>query len=286
MIITYFFILVSSRTVVSHCLESQKPEDNKMKLLEGKTALITGGSDGIGYAIASTFANQGANLVLIGRDKQKLLDREKTLKQYNIDVFSMAIDISCDGAIFKIEKQIREKGIRVDILINNAGIARFIPFAKTDESVLDYHLRLNVRVPYLLVQTLLDDLLLSKGNVINISSYFAKRMLPDRPSTAYSLTKGAIESFTKALAFELGPCGVRVNAIAPGTVKTPQVDKNFERLDSEAKDRFKSMIQSIYPLQTIGNPKDIANMSVYLASDQAKWITGAIFAVDGGLTTN
>lgn len=111
-------------------------------------------------------------------------------------------------------------------------------------------------------------------------------MLPDRPSTAYSLTKGAIESFTKALAFELGPSSVRVNAIAPGTVTTPQVEKNLEKLDSDAKDRFKSMIQSNYPLQTIGEPKDIANMAVFLASDQAKWITGGIFPVDGGLTTN
>ena len=100
------------------------------------------------------------------------------------------------------------------------------------------------------------------------------------------MTKGAIESFTKALAFELGPQGVRVNAIAPGTVATPQVESNMERLDNEAKQRFNTMITSIYPLQTIGEPKDIANMAVFLASEQAKWITGGIFPVDGGLTTN
>lgn len=100
-----------------------------------------------------------------------------------------------------------------------------------------------------------------------------------------SLTKAAIESFTKSLAFELGPHGVRVNAIAPGTATTPQVEENLERLDRDAKDRFSSMIRSIYPLQTIGEPEDIANIAVFPASDQAKWITGAIFAVDGGLTT-
>jgi NAD(P)-dependent dehydrogenase (short-subunit alcohol dehydrogenase family) len=122
--------------------------------------------------------------------------------------------------------------------------------------------------------------------VINISSYFARRMLPDRPSTAYSLTKGALESFTKALAFELGPRGVRVNAIAPGSVATPQLEENLQRLDEYAKDRFKAMIQSIYPLQTIGEPDDVANMAVFLASEKAKWITGGIFPVDGGLTTN
>jgi NAD(P)-dependent dehydrogenase (short-subunit alcohol dehydrogenase family) len=111
-------------------------------------------------------------------------------------------------------------------------------------------------------------------------------MLPDRPSTAYSLTKGAIESFTKALAYELGPNGVRVNAIAPGTITTPQVERNYNQLNDEAKNRFDTMIQTIYPLQTIGEPNDIASISVFLASNQAKWITGGIFPVDGGLTTN
>lgn len=257
-----------------------------MKLLTGKTALITGGSDGIGFAIAAAFAEQGANLVLIGRDEQKLVQREKFLKQYDTGIFSIAEDISRKEAVSEINKQVIAKDIRVNILVNNAGIARFIPFADTDELILDYHFYLNVRAPYLLTQSFLNDLVASQGNVINVSSYFARRMLQDRPSTAYSLTKGAIESFTKALAFELGPSGVRVNAIAPGTVTTPQVEKNLEQLDSHAKDRFKFMIQSIYPMQTIGEPNDIANMSVFLASDQAKWITGGIFPVDGGLTTN
>ncbi len=151
---------------------------------------------------------------------------------------------------------------------------------------MDYHLNLNVKAPYLLSQVLLDDLIAAQGNIINVSSYFARRMLPDRPSTAYSLTKGALESFTKALAFELGPQGVRVNAIAPGTVDTPQVAINMERLDESAKERFRSMIRTIYPLQRIGHIDDIGNMAAFLASDLAKWITGAVFAVDGGLTTN
>ncbi len=257
-----------------------------MNVLTRKTALITGGSDGIGFAVATAFAEQGANLVLIGRDRQKLAQREKSLMQYDIDILCVAADMSCKGAVSEIVSQVRGKDLKVDIIVNNAGIARFIPFRDTDESMLDYHLNLNVRSPYLLTQAFLEDLIASQGNVINVSSYFARRMLPDRPSTAYSLTKGALESFTKALAFELGPKGVRVNAIAPGTVATPQVEKNMDRLDHHGKDRFNTMIQSIYPLQTIGEPEDIANMSVFLASDQAKWITGGIFPVDGGLTTN
>jgi NAD(P)-dependent dehydrogenase (short-subunit alcohol dehydrogenase family) len=176
--------------------------------------------------------------------------------------------------------------MRIDILVNNAGIGRFVPFDATDENTLDYHIGLNVRAPYLLTQALLDDLVAAQGNVINISSYFARRMLLDRPSTAYSLTKGALESFTQALAFELGPRGVRVNAIAPGSVTTPQFEANLGRLDHAAKARFFEMAQTIYPLQTIGEPQDVGHMAVFVASDHAKWITGAIIPVDGGLTTS
>lgn len=257
-----------------------------MELLKSKTALITGGADGIGFAIAKAFAEQGANLVLIDMDEQKLIQREEFLKQFNIDIFSIAMDISKKEAVSEIKERVHTNDIKIDIVVNNAGIAKFIPFIDADESVFDSHVDLNVRAPYLITKAFLDSLIAAQGNVINISSYFAKRMLPDRPSTAYSLTKGAIESFTKSLAFELGPSGVRVNAIAPGTVNTPLVKRNLDLLDHAAKDRFKSMIQSIYPLQTIGEPVDIANMSVFLASDQAKWITGSIFSVDGGLTTN
>jgi NAD(P)-dependent dehydrogenase (short-subunit alcohol dehydrogenase family) len=257
-----------------------------LKLLTGKTALITGGSDGIGFAIATAFAEEGAKLVLVGRDPQKLSQKAANLLPYGIEILSIACDLTNRGAIEKITAKVADDKMRIDILVNNAGVGRFVPFADSDQIILGHHLNLNVKAPYLLTKAFMADLIDARGNVINISSYFAKRMLLDRPSTAYSLTKGALESFTKALAFELGPDGVRVNAIAPGTVATPQVDYNFQRLENAAKNRFRTMIPSIYPLQTIGDPKDIANMAVFLASDLARWVTGGVFPVDGGLTTN
>ncbi len=257
-----------------------------MKLLQGKTAIITGGSDGIGLGIASAFAKAGADLILIGRSGEKLANRAGSLKDDQVQVRTIAADLSSSEALHAVGEQLHKDSVQIDILVNNAGYGRFIPFAETDAETLDYHLNLNVKAPYLLSQVLLDDLIAAQGNIINVSSYFARRMLPDRPSTAYSLTKGALESFTKALAFELGPQGVRVNAIAPGTVDTPQVAINMERLDESAKERFRSMIRTIYPLQRIGHIDDIGNMAAFLASDLANWITGAVFAVDGGLTTN
>lgn len=257
-----------------------------MKQLNGRTALVTGGSDGIGLAVATAFAQQGAHLVLVGRNPAKLARAETRIRRYRGRVLSIAADISSRDGIREVAGQAGEKNMRIDILVNNAGIARFTPFADTDAPVLDYHINLNIRSPFLLTRAFLDDLAAARGNVINMSSYFARRMLPDRPSTAYSLTKGALESFTKALAFELGPKNIRVNAIAPGTVATPQVEKNMQLLGKTARERFHAMVQSIYPLRRTGEPEDIAELSVFLASDRAKWITGGTFPVDGGLTTN
>ncbi|KMY67574.1 short-chain dehydrogenase [Desulfocarbo indianensis] len=257
-----------------------------MQALQGKAALITGGSDGIGLAIAEAFARQGADLVIIGRDRDKLERRKEELLQHGKRVCAAAADLSQNGFIPSVRQAAREAGLKISVLVNNAGIARFTPFADMDEAGLDYHLNLNLKAPYWLTRAFLDDLIALQGNVINISSYFAERMLPDRPSTAYSLSKGALNSFTRALAFELGAQKIRVNAIAPGTVDTPQVAANLGRLSRPAQARFQAMVRSIYPLQRLGSPQEVANLAVFLASDQAAWITGGIFPVDGGLTTN
>lgn len=145
---------------------------------------------------------------------------------------------------------------------------------------------LNIKSMYLITKVLYSSLIGAKGNVINISSYFANRMLWGRSSTAYSLTKGAVDSFTKSLAFEAGKKGIRVNAIAPGSIETPQLIHNLQQIDEEKQMQFRNMISIIYPLQSIGEPDDIAQAALFLASDMAKWITGTVVHVDGGLTTN
>lgn len=139
---------------------------------------------------------------------------------------------------------------------------------------------------YLITNALYSSLIEAKGNIINISSYFADRMLLDRSSTAYSLTKGAVDSFTKSLAFEAGKKGIRVNAIAPGSIETPQLRHNLQQMDRNKQEEFEAIISSIYPLQRIGEPEDIGQAALFLASETAKWITGTIIYVDGGLTTN
>lgn len=255
-------------------------------MLSGKRAVITGGTDGIGLGIARAFARNSAGICLVARDGMKLEEAASALSPTGVEVHVLSADLSGLPAVRKAAEEILKVWPEVDVLVNNAGMARFTPFVEVTEIDLEQHLNLNVRAPYFLTQCLFTALAARKGSVINISSYFSHRMLPGRPSTAYSLSKGAIDSFSKSLAFEAGPKGVRVNAIAPGTVNTPLVQSNIERLTEEGKRQFAGMVRSIYPLGRVGEPDDISGAAVFLASDQARWITGAIIAVDGGLTTN
>jgi NAD(P)-dependent dehydrogenase (short-subunit alcohol dehydrogenase family) len=255
--------------------------------LKNKFAVITGASDGIGLGIAKAFLENGADICLVARNQEKLeIVRQELSTQYAGKIHILASDLSMISGIEPLTKQILDICPRIDILVNNAGVGRFVPFAETSEDILDMHISLNVKAPYLLTQYLLDSLVQTKGAVINISSYFSDRMLPGRATTAYSLTKGAINSFTKALAFEVGKLGVRVNAIAPGSIDTPQLKHNISVMDEQRQKQFAEMIATIYPMQKIGTSEDIAQAAVFLASDNAKWITGIIMPVDGGLTTN
>ncbi|WP_311321178.1 SDR family oxidoreductase [Capnocytophaga sputigena] len=258
-----------------------------MKNLNNKNAVITGGSDGIGLGIAKAFAREGANLLLIGKDPEKLQRaQQELLNEFGVQVHTLSADLSKTETVTEVVKDIERLLPTVDILVNNAGLGKFVPFEQVDNTLYDAHFNLNVKAPYFLTQSLLPALVKSKGNVINISSYFAHRMLPNRATTVYSATKGALNSFTKALAFEVGHLGVRVNAIAPGSISTPQFNRNLQALTPEKQAAFETMVKEIYPLQHIGTPEDIAKACVFLASDNASWITGTVLAVDGGLTTN
>ncbi|NOZ68121.1 MAG: SDR family oxidoreductase [Deferribacteres bacterium] len=255
-------------------------------ILAGKTAVITGGSEGIGFGIARAFASEGADVLLVGRSSEKLDEARKNLSHFGVRTECVSFDLTDSASIMDLSNEIQKRFADINILVNNAGIAVFTPFSDVGMQELDLHISLNIKAPYLLTQGLLSTLRKNRGSVINISSYFSRRMLPGRPSTAYSLTKGAIESFTKSLAFELGKDNIRVNAIAPGTVDTPLVRSNLGKLNEEGRQRLQEMIKTIYPLGRIGTPDDIGGIAVFLASDQAGWVTGAVFNIDGGLTTN
>lgn len=242
-----------------------------------KTVLVTGGGKGIGRAISQRFAELGAGVVVVGRDRVHAPDAVGDF---------VSADLATREGCREVADFFARTDRSLDVIVNNAGIARFAPLAETDDVLLEWHVELNLLGPYRLTRMLLPRLVRGGGSVINISSYFARKMLAGRPSSAYSMTKGGLEALTKAWAFELGPQGIRVNAIAPGTVDTPLFRHNLEALSADERERFERAVPALYPLGRLGLPGDIAGAAAFLASDEAKWITGVVLPADGGLMTH
>lgn len=204
--------------------------------LGGKRALVTGGSDGIGLAIAEAFLREGAGVLIVGRDGKKL---DAARKQLGDGVETLSADLSASAGIDAVVEHAK-RGPPLDILVNNAGVAFLAPFETVSEDQFQQSFALNVTAVFFLTQRLLPHLAPGGASVINISSYFAHKMIPKRPSSLYSLSKGALNSLTKSLAFELGPRGIRVNAIAPGTVDTAMRRRSIENLPEAAQAELKA----------------------------------------------
>ena len=250
--------------------------------LQGKRALVTGGSEGIGFAIAEAFLREGAEICLVGRDAGKL-DAART-KLGGGAVETISADLATGAGIDTVVEHVKGSGRTLDILVNNAGVALLVPFDSVTAEQYQQSFALNVTAVFFLTQRLLPLLAPNGASVINISSYFASKMIPKRPSSLYSLSKGALNSLTKSLAFELGPRGIRVNAIAPGTVDTAMRRKRVDNLPAAAQAELRAYVERSYPLGRIGRTDDIAGIAVYLASAEAAWTSGGIFAIDGGYT--
>lgn len=248
-----------------------------MRELSGKVVLVTGGGQGVGRGISAAFTQLGARVITVSRDPDSHgLDRAAAIEA----------DLTTPSGCQEVARWFDRYKRRLDALVNNAGIARFLPLARSDEAVLDEHVALNLLAPFRLTRALLPWLQVARGSVSNVSSYFARRMLPGRPSAACSMTKGGLESLTRALAFELGPEGVRVNAIAPGAVDTPMFRHNLSQLSESVRQAFQRSIHATYPLARLGSREDIGLTAAFIASDAARRITGAVVPVDGGLTTH
>ncbi|TJW69197.1 MAG: SDR family oxidoreductase [Mesorhizobium sp.] len=254
--------------------------------LQGKRALVTGGSDGIGLAISEAFAREGADVLIVGRDAGKLEAARDALAveaKGNATVETLSADLATSAGIDAVAARVKGSGRPLDILVNNAGVAYLVPFETVSEERFQHSFALNVTAAFFLTQQLLPQLG-AGASIINISSYFANKLIPKRPSSLYSLSKGALNSLTKSLAFELGPRGIRVNAIAPGTIDTAMRRNSIENLPQQAQDDLRAYVERSYPLGRIGRTSDLAGIAVYLGSDEAAWTSGGIFAIDGGYT--
>jgi NAD(P)-dependent dehydrogenase (short-subunit alcohol dehydrogenase family) len=241
-----------------------------MTTLDGKVAIVTGASSGIGRAIAVAMSEAGASVVLTARDEERL---QRAAGDCPGETRTVAVDIVADEAPERIVSEALDAFGRIDSLIHSAGVFWPKPLGEAPLEDFDMQWRVNVRAPYALTQAALPHLG-RDSTIIFVSSIAGVVAFPN--SAAYCASKGAVEQLTKALAVELSPQGIRVNGIAPGNIRTPM---NEELLKDEDWER---MYVEGTPYGRIGTVDDVAPLAVFLASDAARYIHGESVLVDGG----
>jgi len=243
-------------------------------LLEGKIAIVTGGTRGIGYAIVKEFLKEGATVVLCGSKKESADKAVNELKSENSawSVSGIYPDLTSYESVKTAFDGVKEKFGRIDILVNNAGISAKEPFTTYTEDMFKSVMDLNLTGVYNCSRAVVDAMKeQASGVILNTSSMVS---IYGQPSgVAYPTSKFAVNGFTLSLARELGPFGIRVNAVAPGVTNTDMVK-------AVPKQYLEPIIKTI-PLRRIGEPEDVANAFVFLASDKASYISGVVLSVDG-----
>lgn len=241
--------------------------------------LITGASSGIGAACALKFAQLNAKLSLVGRNEEKLkIISEKCEEVSSQRHLYITTDVSIDKDVERIVAETIKHYGRINVLVNNAGITSL---GGISSGVAEYDkiMATNLRGPYLLTSLTLPHLVKTKGSVINISSALSTK--PNYNMTAYCMSKAAVDMFTRCLALEFGPQGVRVNAVNPGPVRT----EVFKRagVSAEENDQLFKVMENMMPLKKVSDSEEVAELVAYLASDKARSITGSCYSIDCGL---
>jgi 3-oxoacyl-[acyl-carrier protein] reductase len=253
----------------------------EMTILQNKTALVTGASRGIGRATAAALADAGARvLVHYGRSKEDAESLVHGIRAKGGRAEAIQADLGTSDGATSLAKEIRAVvGERLDVLVSNAGVSKSATLKDHTMEDFDNLFATNVRSPFFLVQQLLP--ILGQGsNIILVSSLAARTVvgkpdLDNRSILAYAASKGAIETLVKNWAAILGPQGIRVNAVAPGVIATDM--SNFAKTEAG-----REVTLGMQALKRIGQPEDVADVVAFLASDAARWITGASIPVDGG----
>jgi len=244
--------------------------------LNGKIAIVTGASSDIGMSIVQKFVEEGAKVVLIGRNLQSL---EKVCSTTNKDAtVSIPCDLSDEAQVLQMVNQVIEKFGVIDILVNSAGkINDPIHFHKMRESDITDLVQVNMLGTFRITKAVLGKMQDNeKGCIINIGSISSERAIPKVHLAVYSATKAAISMFTKSIAVEYARKNIRCNCINPGIINSGMIKPYLD--DPEAR----KVLESRLPLNRIGEPIDVANATTFFASDESDWVTGTTLNVDGG----
>lgn len=247
---------------------------------EGRKLIVVGGSSGIGFATAQQVIAGGGSAVITGRNPGKL---QKAVEALSRDgrAWGIVAELTDRAQVPDVRKQLAAEHADASLLVNGAGIFTPKAFTEYDEDFYDSFNELN-RAMFFITQTVVAGMLAEGqgGSIVNIGAMWARQGIAATPHSGFSVQKGGLHSLTKALAIELAPHAVRVNAVSPAAVKTPPY---FRLVPEENLDDPVNSFASMHPLGRVGTVEDVANMVSFLLSDKASWMTGAIVDVDGGV---
>ena len=248
-----------------------------MKKLEGKVAVVTGGNSGIGLAVAQEFSRQGAKVAVFGRNRETLSEAEKSIRG---EVLAVQGDVQRLEDIDKLFTQIKERFGKIDSLVVNAGVIHFGPITEVDEKAFDFQTNVNFKGAFFTIQKALP-LLQDGGTIILVSSVAGIKGFAG--ASVYSATKAALRSLARTLTAELAPRRIRVNVLSPGPIDTPIFDRPDNGIPESEIENMKNQFGSMVPFGRMGSSDEMANVALFLASDDSSYVTGVDLAADGGM---
>jgi NAD(P)-dependent dehydrogenase (short-subunit alcohol dehydrogenase family) len=249
-----------------------------MSTFTGKSVIVTGATSGIGHAAALEFARRGADVLLVGRSASALAEMPALVNGSSGRTATCVADITEDDAPERIVRTAIDAFGGIDILVNAAGVIATGTVENTSDAVWDSMMHVNVRAPFRLMRAAVPHLKARKGTVVNVSSVNGLRAFAG--VLAYNVSKAAMDHLTRCAALEMAPFGVRVNCVNPGVTIT-----NLHRRGGMNEDQYAAFLaraKETHPLGRPGQPDEVAALIVFLASDQAGWMTGETIPVDGG----
>ncbi|MBQ9328090.1 MAG: gluconate 5-dehydrogenase [Solobacterium sp.] len=256
--------------------------DPKDFSLEGKIALVTGASYGIGFGIASAFAKCGATIVFNDRNQEKLDQGLAAYRELGIEAHGYICDVTDEEAVQKMVGQVREEVGIIDILVNNAGIIKRIPMTEMTADEFRAVVDVDLNAPFIVSKAVIPGMIeKGHGKIINICSMMSE--LGRETVSAYAAAKGGLKMLTKNICSEYGAYNIQCNGIGPGYIATPQTAPLRERQPDGSRHPFDSFIVAKTPAERWGTPEDLQGPAVFLASDASNFVNGHILYVDGGI---
>ncbi len=250
--------------------------------LEDKVCIITGAGSGIGQATARLFAAEGARVVVADVDDRSAKTTVAGIRKNGGDAVAEHVDVTDEQDTVALAARIVKRFKRIDVLFNNAGISGVGDVLETEPDLFDRVMRVNVRGVYLTTRAVVPYMIKQKsGSIINMSSCIAEIGLARRVS--YAASKGAVLSMTKSMQVDLAPHGIRVNALLPGTILTPFVERYIKESYKDPEEGYAS-IRRRQLTSELGRPEDVASAALYLASDESKFVMASGLVIDGGVT--